>query len=151
MINDLILASIAFVFGAAVNRYAGWDSGDRYISSLAIAGLCWPILGVDALYLAAAFLVWRSIGWYKSLDMGKDAGGFLRDFSVMTIIGIAPAAVLAVAFNDPYVTGIVLLPPVVYTAVMRGLPNKPNVPHIAVAEILTGGLLGVYTYIRIYG
>ena len=146
MINDLILASIAFVFGAAVNRYAGWENGDRYISTLAIAGLCWPILGVDALYLAAAFL-----GWYKSLDMGKDAGGFIRDFSVMTGIGIAPAAVLAVAFGDIYIMGIVLVPPLAYTAVMRGLPNKPSVPHIAIAEILTGGLFGAYTYLKVYG
>lgn len=138
-----VLAILAgALVGAASNRYAGWEHGNRYVPAVIIWVLLYLGFGFEATVFGLAFLFWRSIGWYTAIDMGRNEGSFLRDFAVMIGITLLPVASIAVIYPTPWVAVFALIPALVYAAVMRLLPWEPKYKHIATAEIITGALLG---------
>jgi hypothetical protein len=141
-----VLAILAgALVGAASNRYAGWEHGNRYLPAVIIALLLGLNFGLEAAFFGFVFLLWRSIGWHKSIDMGRNEHSFVRDFATLWGITFLPLASAAVFFPTWNLVWVSLIPPLVYTAVMRGLPWRPEFKHIATAEIITGALVGGVT------
>lgn len=131
------------ILGAAANRYAGWERGNRYVPAAILWVVLYVTIGLEATVFALAFLFWRTIGWYKSIDMGRNEGTLLGDFAKMIGITLLPAATIWVMYPSPYILGFVLVPAVVYAAVMWLVPWEPKYKHIALAESITGAFLGV--------
>lgn len=158
---------IPLLFGlywAAVNRWAGTDALGKFAGPLAFplvvyfAGGGSRVLAYGAAVVTISFILWRHVGWFKSIDMGKDAGSFSRDYWMLTAIcGVlaAPPVFLMPSSVGPEVWGwfaaSLIAPPVCYTLVMRGLPNEPKYRHIAVAESLTGFCIGIAAYYLVTG
>lgn len=131
------------ILGGLGNRYAGWDQGNRYLPAAGFWILLYMCYGFEATVFALAYLFWRSIGWYQSIDMGRNEGTWLRDAATMVLITFLPALTVMTMYPKPWLFAWLLAVPVLaYTAVMRGLPWEPKYKHIAVAEILSGALLG---------
>jgi hypothetical protein len=131
------------LLGAAANRYAGWEKGNRYLPAVILWLALYAVWGFEATVFGLAFLFWRSIGWYESIDMGRNEGTLLGDFAKMVGITLLPLATVAVMYPTPWLIGLAFAPAVAYAAVMWGLPWRPEFRHIAVAEIVTGALIGV--------
>lgn len=136
----------------AINRFAGMEKGDRYIGALlfsvAFSLLMWDFLKwtpVDTLCLS--FIAWRSIGWYKSMDMGKDGNTTLRDYALFTLIAAALALPVGIFHQRWEVTAWLLTSvPLTYLLCMRLIPNNPKHRHIAMAEIYSGLMIGFAAY-----
>jgi len=136
---DLIAGAIV---GGLSNRFAGWEKGNRYLPAALIWLLLFVFYGLEATVYGLAFLLWRTIGWYDSIDMGRNDGSFTRDFGVLTLISVLPAATIAILYPTWWIVVLGLIPPVTYAATMWGLPWNTKIRHIAVAESVTGALLG---------
>lgn len=140
---SILALAAGAALGAAANRYAGWHKGNRYVPAVILWGVLYLAFGIEATVFALAFLFWRTIGWHKSIDMGRNEGTLLRDFATMLGITVLPLLTAAVMYPTPWLTGLAFVPAATYAAVMWGLPWRPGVPHIAVAESVTGALLGI--------
>lgn len=130
--------------GATTARIVAW--------AIPLALLCWVVTPLAWWWCAAlgvALWVGCLPGWWGSLDLGRDAGAWWRDFALHSLRGVlwsAPAAgVLAMASGAwwwpmlagaacgaAYEAGWRLRPP--------GDPRTPNATEIG--EVLFGGLLG---------
>lgn len=131
------------IVGAVGNRYAGMEKGNRYLPAAVFWGLLCVFYGIEATVFGLAYLFWRTIGWHDSIDMGRNEGTFWRDFGTLMGISALPALTIMVMYPDALLLlWLVLAPPLCYTAAMRGLPWNPKYKHIAVAEILSGAVLG---------
>lgn len=143
MFTAYILSAIA---GAIGNRYAGHEDGNRYLPAALFALAAVTVHGPAGLAVGGAFLLWRSIGWYGAIDMGRNEHTLARDFWVMVAIALVPAALVAWASGTWLVlVPLALAPAVCYLAAMRLLPWTPGYQHVAVAEIATGAALGLLT------
>lgn len=146
------MIALTALIGAGLNRYAGMETGNRYAPCALAALGVWLLGGSVALALAwgLSLLAWRSVGWYKSIDMGRNEHSLLRDIGALSLISSLPFAPLAfflAAPGLPFATAVAVVVP--YIAVMRGLPWRPEFKHIAVAEILSGAALGALVALTI--
>lgn len=142
----LILAVVTSV----ANKWIGWERGDRYTGSAAIAFVGWLFLGYAGILIGVAMLGWRFVGWFRALDMGKDQHSFARDFLVMAATTAVPIFIfsyglwhLGYGYNGVWSLSLAVLMPICYAIPMRLLPNTPKYPHISIAEFLAGAVFGL--------
>ena len=141
-----MLIILSSLLGAAANRYAGSSLPyNRSLATLVIAAAGFIAFGLPGIGVAVAFYAWRSVGWYDSIDMGRNGGNLLQDMEVMTLINcVFAVAMFIVNPEEPLlvVPAMALAPTLLYAAAMNLLPWKPQYRHIAVAEVLSGAALG---------
>jgi hypothetical protein len=152
-----MIALLSFVgfplFWAAANRYAGMEKGNRYVGPAIFALAGYPLTGsiegaTAAVVLSLSYLLWRSWGWQGSMDMGKDEGKFSSEFITFSLICCLLSLPATILFgNFMFFLIIQLFVPGTYALVMRKLPNKPGIRHIAVAETLSGVVIGLGAFI----
>lgn len=140
---DILAVLAGGLIGGAANRFAGWEHGNRYVPAVVLWVLLCLGFGLQATVFALAFLFWRTIGWHKSIDMGRNEGSFLRDFATMFGITLLPVASIALMYPTWWLAAFAFIPSLSYAAAMWLLPWRPEFRHIAVAEWVTGGLLGM--------
>jgi hypothetical protein len=137
-----MLSAAAFIALCAVaNAWAGYRHGDRYSASLAIAAGYW-LVGPVAIFAGLAMLLWRFIGWYDTVDMGRDSNSLVYDLGIMNLISLAPALVLFL--HDWHWNALFFAPAagLCYVASMWIGPYRPGIPRIRIAETLSGAVLG---------
>jgi hypothetical protein len=144
---DLSLIALGALAGGIANRYAGWEHGDRYVPAAFLTVALLLAFGFKASLLGILFLLWRSVGWHKSIDIGRNEGSATRDFVTLIAISILPAVAAALVFGTLVALWLAVIPSLVYTAVMWGLPWHPKFRHIAVAEWITGAALGAVSVV----
>lgn len=145
---DIICTVAAF---AAINMYIGWEKGSRLYGTLVLAVLT-GLLTSSALIgglLGLSFYIYRSIGWHGTLDMGRNEGRFIDDFFKMSLISAVAGIGFSLVLGNPTPMLYTLMAPLSYTVAMWAFPWKPNVPHIKIAEGLSGASLGFLTAISI--
>lgn len=147
-----------FAGGGLIWRHVGNQHGGVlegraiwYATPAAFAALV-PLLGwADAALCAGSFLLWRTPGWYNSIDAGTNTETAARDFVVMSARGLLLFPVFVYgAFRDWSVLPLVLL---LATALSVGLAYhaawhfKPlqrfACDGVARAEFMAGALIGV--------
>jgi dolichyl-phosphate-mannose--protein O-mannosyl transferase len=143
MFPNYITPILFVLVGAIGNRYAGWKNGDRYIPTAAMAFLLGLFYGIPAVSIAAGFLVWRSIGWQDTLDMGRDAGSFIGDSLLFYFIAYAFGIIPTLVYHDlRFIPATATAVTLIYAASFWLLPYRKGIPHVAIAEVLSGAALG---------
>ena len=146
-----VLAVVAVMLTALANMWAGWEKGDRYSAAGAIF-LGFLGFGVVPAGIAAlTWLAWRTTGWFKSLDMGRNEGSVLRDFAVMAAIAAVPSGLAALLLGSYMPLSFILAAPVCYGIAMWALPWKPEYQHVKVGEALSGVAYGLIMVLAILG
>lgn len=147
MIECLLMPAFAWL-----NRFAGggwpwratWRGRPIYYAA-AGAGLMTGLFygHMAALAMTFGWFVWRIPGWPKTLDMGRDGDGLMRDFIVMCVrcllvwpafwpLGLAESLPIAVGLSVGITTS--------YVAAW-GLTKRPTDP-VPLAEWISGGVWG---------
>lgn len=121
-----------------------------YATPVALLALV-PLLGtMNAALCAASFLLWRTPGWYNSIDAGTNTENPLRDFAVMAGRGLLLFPVFLYAAWEMQslipAAGLVVTSLAIATAYHIAWHWKPvrglNADGVARAEYLAGGVLG---------
>lgn len=149
-IDTWVAVLIVVLVTSVANKWIGWQHGDRYTGSAAIAFTGWLFFGYPGAIIGLAMLGWRFVGWFKALDMGKDQHSFQRDFAVMAATTAVPIAIFSTAFYfmgmgfaGVWSLSLAVLMPICYALAMHIPPNRPEYDHIAYAEFLAGAVFGV--------
>lgn len=149
-INMWLAVLIVAVVTSVANKWIGWEHGDRYTGSAAIAFTGWLFFGYPGAIIGAAMLGWRFVGWFRALDMGRDQHSFARDFLVMAATTAVPIAIFSIAFyymgmgyQGLWSLTLAFLMPLCYAVAMWVPPYTPKYDHIAYAEFLAGAVFGV--------
>lgn len=131
------------IITALANMWIGWEKGDRYTGSLAVALAGFAFFGWVGSLIGLALLLWRFVGWHKALDMGRNEGTVLRDTLVMSAIALVPAITLAVGLQSWLPITLVVTMPACYGFAMWAFPWKPNIDHIKIAEGTSGAVFAL--------
>lgn len=146
-----IFFTAAFVcLWAVTNRLAGTEKQKHWLYIGPIAMCVFVAFagtinqGLCALTATLSYFLWRTFGWYDSIDMGKDEGTMYRDYAVFSLITLLLALPPAWAGESAWWFVITFFGiPLTYFIVMRIKPNYPGFRHIAKAEYVSGGLIGL--------
>lgn len=151
-LTDQVFLPFCVLWWAITNRYAGMESGNRYVGALlfgAVMTVLLPFEQIGTIWtLSLSYIVWRSMGWHKSIDMGRDAQSLPRDyliFSLILLVLLVPVWIVTRSWQYVAIVGIGA--PMGYVFAMRVLlPEKQHMKRIAIGEILAGAAIGYGAY-----